>query len=105
MTDAERLLWSKIKRKQIKNMQFYRQKAIGNFIVDFYCLKANLVIEVDGGQHYKEESIEKDKIRDKCLKGLGLKVLRFTNLEVLKNINGVVEKIYDEILSSKSLIK
>ena len=54
MTDAEKLLWSKLKFKQAKGLQFYRQKVIGNYIVDFYCAKVNLVIEVDGGQHYTD---------------------------------------------------
>ena len=97
MTDAEILLWSKIKGKQIKEVQFYRQKPIGNYITDFYCSKAKLIIEVDGGQHYEEKGIEKDRIRNEYFKSLGLKVLRFTNLDVLKNINGVLEKIYEEI--------
>ncbi len=55
MTDAEKLLWSKIRGKQFKGVQFYRQKTMGNFIVDFYCPKANLVIELDGGQHYNDD--------------------------------------------------
>ena len=55
MTDAEKLLWSKIRGKQFKGVQFYRQKTIGNFIIDFYCPKANLVIELDGGQHYNDD--------------------------------------------------
>lgn len=97
MTDAEILLWSRIKGKQIKEVQFYRQKPIGNYIADFYCSEAKLIIEVDGGQHYEEKGIEKDEIRDEYFKNLGLKVLRFTNLDVLKNINGVLEKIYEEI--------
>ncbi len=78
-------------------MQFYRQKTIGNFIVDFYCPKANLAIEVDGGQHYEKEGIKKDKIRDEYLKNLGLRVLRFTNFDILKNIEGVFDKISSEI--------
>ncbi len=97
MTDAEITLWLKIKGKQIKNKQFYRQKTIGNFIVDFYSSKAKLIIEVDGSQHYEETGLEKDKVRDEYFKSLRLKVLRFTNIEVLKNTQGVVEKIYDEI--------
>lgn len=97
MTDAEILLWSKIKGKQIKETQFYRQKPIGNYIADFYCSKAKLIIEIDGGQHCEEEGIKKDKIRDEYFESLGLKVLRFTNLDVLKNINGVLEKIYEEV--------
>ncbi len=57
MTDAERLLWSRIRRKQLKDCQFYRQKVVGNYIVDFYCPKSNLVIELDGGQHYSDEGM------------------------------------------------
>ena len=54
MTDAERLLWSKVRMKQLKNLQFYRQRIIGDYIVDFYCPQAKLVIELDGEQHYNE---------------------------------------------------
>ena len=54
MTDAENMLWFKLRRKQLKDHQFYRQKIIGKYIVHFYCPKANLVIELDGGQHYSE---------------------------------------------------
>lgn len=84
-------------RKHLKGRQFYRQKTIGNYVVDFYCPHAKLVIEVDGGQHYEDISKEKDKIRDGYMQDYGLKVLRFTNIEVLKNIKGVVEKIYEEM--------
>ena len=97
MTDAEMLLWSKIKRKQLRGIQFYRQKPIGNYIADFYSFKAKLVIEIDGSQHYEKENKEKDKIRDDYFKKLGLNVLRFNNLEVLKNIDGVIEKICEEV--------
>lgn len=98
MTGAEILLWSRIRRKQIKEAQFYRQKPIGNYIADFYCPKVKLIIEVDGSQHYEKKGIKKDEIRSKYFENLGLKVLRFTNLDVLKNINGVLERIYEEIL-------
>lgn len=79
MTDAEKFLWSKIRNKQILGVQFYRQKPILNFIVDFYCPSANLVIECDGSQHYTDEGLEADRIRDHALEQLGLKVLRFDN--------------------------
>lgn len=75
MTDAERMLWSKLTRKQLSGFQFYRQRIIGNFIVDFYCPRAKLVIEVDGGQHYHGKVESSDRIRDESLKSLGLKVL------------------------------
>ena len=94
MTDAERRLWSKIRRKQLKENQFYRQKNIGDYIVDFYCPAAKLIVEIDGGQHYAEENIVKDEARDKFLSDLGFRVLRFSNSDVFKNIEGVVTDIY-----------
>jgi very-short-patch-repair endonuclease len=94
MTDAERLLWSKLRRKQIKTFQFYRQRIIGNYIVDFYCPKGKLIIEVDGGQHYSEEGNRKDKAREDYLKKIGMRILRIPDTEVLNNLEGVVEKIY-----------
>jgi len=94
MTDAERLLWSKIRCKQLKNYQFYRQKPIGDYIVDFYSPKAKLVIEVDGGQHYNIDGKQKDEIRDRYMKQMGLKVLRFSDVEVFNNIDGVIEIIW-----------
>ena len=93
MTNSERLLWSKISGKQLKGYQFYRQKIIRNYIVDFFCPKANLVIEVDGGQHYISEGRQRDEIRDEGMSRMGLRVLRFSDHEVLKNIDGVVEVI------------
>ncbi|MDD5039414.1 MAG: endonuclease domain-containing protein [Dehalococcoidales bacterium] len=97
MTDAERHLWTRIRMKQLNGYQFYRQKPIGDYIVDFFCPKANLIIEVDGSQHFVDETIEYDRIREEYVSSLGLKVLRFTNAEVLKNIEGVVEHIEEEM--------
>ena len=94
MTDAEKRLWAKIRMRQMGGYQFYRQRAIGNYIVDFYCPKAKLVLEVDGGQHYSDEQIEIDKKRSSYLNKLGLKVVRFTNLDVLNNIDVVLDEIY-----------
>lgn len=99
MTDAEKLLWSRVRMKQIAGFQFYRQAIIGNYIVDLYCPRAELVVEIDGGQHYYGEGQESDKARDNELSVLGLKVLRFSNLDVLQNIDAVLEQIY---LNSKS---
>ncbi|MBU2036904.1 endonuclease domain-containing protein [Patescibacteria group bacterium] len=104
-TDAERLLWRKIRCKQLSGYQFNRQKPIDNFIVDFYCCRAMLAIEIDGGQHYEEEYQKKDKLRDDRLKQLGIKVLRFTNLDVLKNIDGVVMRIEEELNPSQPPFK
>ena len=68
MTDAELLLWSRLKHKQLGGLQFYRQKPLGAYIVDFYCATKNLVIEIDGGQHYEEANMVQDKERDAFLK-------------------------------------
>ena len=97
MTGAEIFLWSKIRMKQLNNCQFYRQKIIGDYIVDFFCPKFKLVIEVDGGQHYSDDMLNADRERDEVLKSMGMKVLRFTNLDVLKNIDGVVTRIVENI--------
>ena len=94
MTDAEQMLWHRLRRKQILGLQFYRQKPILNFIVDFYCPAANLIIECDGGQHYTVEGVEADQIRDQALSELGLVVLRFSNWQVLTETDAVVEQIY-----------
>jgi very-short-patch-repair endonuclease len=97
MTAAEKFLWSKIRMKQVKGCWFYRQKTIGEYIADFYCPKARLVVEVDGGQHFTKDVSEYDRVRDKYMTGLGLRVIRFTNTEVLQNIQGVLETIGREI--------
>jgi len=93
MTNAELLLWSKLKEKQLKQLQFYRQKIIGNYIVVFYCAQARLVIEVDGGQHYTEAGRTADADRDRYLQSFGLRVLRYSDNDVLTTITGVVESI------------
>jgi very-short-patch-repair endonuclease len=102
MTDAERLLWSKIRRHQLLGVPFSRQKIIGPYIVDFFCPRAKLVIEVDGSQHYSGEVKKKDKIRDDYLESQGLTVLRFNDNEVLTNIEGVVDRILENLKVSES---
>jgi very-short-patch-repair endonuclease len=93
MTDAEKLLWSKLRAKQLKDSQFYRQRIIGDYIVDFYCPRANLIIELDGGQHYTDEGIKKDKTRDEYLSKKGYTIVRFSDREIFENLTGVMEKI------------
>jgi very-short-patch-repair endonuclease len=97
MTDAENLLWTRIRNKQLKGYQFYRQKIVGNYIVDFYCSRANLVVEVDGGQHYDNGAKQKDRTRDEYMLSLGLRVLRFSDREVFENLNGATEKIWENL--------
>ena len=95
MTKEERHLWYDFLRHH--PLKFYRQKPIGNYIADFYCLSARLVIELDGGQHYEPPGQEKDRIRTEDLEKLGLHVLRFSNLDVMKNFEGVCQAIQIEL--------
>lgn len=94
MTDSGRMLWLRLRGKQLIGVQFYRQKPIGNYIVDFYAPKTKLVVEVDGSQHIKKSHAENDRHRDDYLSKVGLKVLRFNGRQVLKEIDAVVEVIY-----------
>jgi very-short-patch-repair endonuclease len=93
MTDAERRLWSRLRRKQILGVPFYRQKPIGSYIVDFYAPAAALVIEVDGAHHLEPAQAEGDRIRTAYLMGRGLRVLRFNDREVLLELDAVTEEI------------
>lgn len=93
MTEAEEALWQRVRRKQICGLHFYRQKPLLSFIVDFYCPKAKLVIELDGSQHYEREHQARDGERDARLNALGLRVLRFDNWQVLRQMDAVLEVI------------
>ena len=98
MTDAEQCLWWRVRNKQICGAQFYRQKPLLSFIVDFYCPKAKLVIELDGGQHFEQEHLAKDRERDLQLASIGLKVLRFDDRQALMETSAVLEVIYAEVV-------
>ena len=97
MTDAERHIWARVRLKQLKGCQFYRQKIVGNYIVDFFCPRAKLVIEIDGGQHYLSKNIDDDKRRDGYLWRQGLNVLRLSDTDALKNTNAVIEQILENM--------
>ena len=90
-TKEEALLWYNFLRKY--PLPFRRQYVIGDYIVDFYCHKAKLVVELDGAQHYEIAYTQKDTIRTRYLNEQGLFVLRFSNRDVLRDFNGVCEKI------------
>lgn len=102
MTDAEQCLWHRIRNKKIAGVQFYRQKTLLSFIVDFYSPGAKLVIELDGSQHFEAEYQAKDKKRDVMLARAGLKVLRFDDRQVLTETEGVLKVIYDEVVARVS---
>lgn len=96
-TDAEKLLWNKLRQKQLEGFKFRRQQPIDNYIVDFICFEKRIIVEVDGGQHAMQK--EDDILRDTYLRQQGFQVLRFWNNDVLQNINGELEVIQERCLS------
>ncbi len=99
-TPAERKLWKFLKTFPLK---MWRQKPIDNFIVDFYCPKLKLAIEVDGDSHFTPEGVAYDAERTKVLEGYGLQVIRFTNHQVLRDFEGVCQEIVGFIPPSPPL--
>ena len=94
-TLSEVLFWNQIKGKKIKGYQFMRQKPILNYVVDFYCSKLKLVIEIDGDSHIGKE--DKDKYRQLKIESLGIKFLRFSDPDVKKNMSGVILELLKKI--------
>jgi very-short-patch-repair endonuclease len=92
-TDAERALWRELRSRQLGGYKFRRQQSLVQFIVDFVCLEARLVVEIDGGQHNEEEDRAYDESRSQWLQQDGFRVLRFWNHEVLTQLESVSEAI------------
>ena len=99
-TDAERAMWSILRSGELAKLSFNRQKPLGNYIVDFYCSKAHLAIEVDGSGHAEEWQKEYDKERTAFFHEFDLYVLRFWNDEVLENPDGVYKTIFQAVMKS-----
>ena len=95
MTRQERKLWYECLR--MLPCLFRRQRVIGCYIVDFYCAEKKLAIEIDGSQHYEEENILKDQERTAFLNAKGITVIRYTNLDIDRNFDGVCEDIYKRV--------
>ena len=94
-TEAEKMLWDKIRNRQINSLKFYRQYSVGPYILDFFCPTTRLSIELDGHQH--ENATEYDRERENFLKDKDIVTIRFWNNEVLENINNVLWKITQNI--------
>ena len=94
LTPTENLLWHELNRKKFKGYRFKPQHPIDRFIVDFYCHRAILVIEIDGEVHEQGEQVERDQGRSAELEAFGVKVLRFSNLEVQENLEDVLKTIH-----------
>ena len=99
MTPWERKLWYQYLRDY--PIRFQRQKAIGEYIVDFYCAKAGLVVELDGGGHYTPEQMKADAVRTAKLESMNLRVIRICNLDIDRNLRGVCEYIDMEVQKTR----
>ncbi len=98
-TEAESVLWEVIRGKQLDGYKFRRQHVIDDFIVDFVCLSKKLIVEIDGGYHNKPEIAEADKLRTEILESLGYKVIKFTNEQVIGDIEGIVKEMISTLQS------
>jgi very-short-patch-repair endonuclease len=101
LTYAEKIFWNCLRAKRSRGLKFRRQQVIAGFIVDFYCAKLRTVIEIDGGIH--KQQTDYDRHRDKVLEDRGLRVLRFSNEEVVRNIELVIQRIVSSPLPGPPL--
>jgi len=97
-TKSEIILWTKFKGRNLSGYKFRRQHGVGNYILDFYCPSLNLAIEIDGEPHFSKSGKQKDQKKDQFLNEAGISVLRFTNNDILQNIEGVVTALENHIL-------
>lgn len=96
-TPAERLLWGMLQHSNLGGCKFRRQHSVGSYILDFYCPVEMLAVELDGDSHFTDDALEYDRVRTAYLNGLNIKVLRFLNTDLYDNLNGVCERILDEL--------
>lgn len=102
MTGSETRLWSRQRARQLQGLKFRRQHGIGPYIVDFYCPEQFLVIEVDGDSHADADQILKDQLRDRYSQSLGLRVVRYINDDILKNLDRALEDLADRLSSGST---
>ncbi|MBX7149326.1 endonuclease domain-containing protein [bacterium] len=100
MTIHERILWSKLKNGQIERLRFFRQYSVGAYVLDFYCPKLRLCVELDGSQHLQEDNIKYDQARTDYLNSRCIRVMRFFNSDVNINLDGILEEIYQMMKSN-----
>src|SRR5687767_6141334 len=104
-TEEERILWSRLKNRQVASAKFRRQQEFGPYILDYFCPEHGLLVEVDGGQHFSDEGERADLERVRYLNLHGIRVLRFSNLEVRQALAGVMDVISEALADPASLGK
>ncbi len=107
MPKSEVLLWTKLKNRQMHGERFLRQYGVDQYVLDFYCPRLKLAIEIDGDSHFMPGAKEQDKARQKYIEAFGIQFLRFTNTDVCENLDGVCQVIFNKIeeIASKGLSK
>ena len=100
-TDAEQRLWRLLRAKRLAGFKFRRQHTVGPYVLDFFCHAANLAVEADGGQHFSDEGQARDGARDEYLAGRGIRVMRFTDRQVLVETGWVVEVIWRAVRGTR----
>jgi len=101
MPEAEVILWSKLKGKNISGFKFRRQHGVGKYVLDFFCPKARLAVEVDGDTHFRGKGPQKDRERERFIQLKGIKIVRFTNHDVYDNLAGVMRTIQNALSNEK----
>lgn len=96
-TETEKFLWNRLRARQLKGCKFHRQFPLDQYILDFYCPEKKLAVELDGGQHLSDKQMSYDEKRTFCFKSRGIKIIRFFDNEVFRNIDGVLEKILEDL--------
>ena len=91
--EAELVIWSRLKAKQLLGHKFRRQYSVGAYVIDFYCPGLKLAIEIDGDSHFQEDARDKDEYRQAFIEAFGIRFVRFTNQEVFENLEGVLARI------------
>ena len=97
VTPQEEILWNQLRNRKLEGFKFRRQHPIGKFIVDFFCYEKMLIVEIDGSVHNVKFQSECDQGRTSILEGLGIRVIRFSNEEIEKDLNSVIDKIRKEL--------
>jgi len=101
-TDAEKKLWSILRNRQLSGVKFRRQFSVGRYILDFYSPEHKLGIEADGGQHYEDEGRRRDELRTRELSTLGIQILRFSDRDILNNLEGVCKVVQEGVEVKKA---
>jgi very-short-patch-repair endonuclease len=104
-TIAEKLLWWRLRARQLEGAKFRRQHPVGPYIVDFYCAERGLAVELDGGQHFTDEGKAYDERRTEYLAAQGVRVIRFSNGEIFEELEGVVEAIRQTLCPSPASLR